>query len=72
MCVGGMRETIDHLFLYFDAGRLLWNDVLAFQHMDWMLPRCMEDVLKACKRKFHDKDSKLVWDLILRCIVWSV
>lgn len=39
-------ETIDHLFFHCDATRLLWNDVLASQHVKWVFLRCMEGVLK--------------------------
>lgn len=62
-------ETIDHLFLHCDGARVLWNDILISQHMDWVLPKPMEDVLRAWRRKFRDKNSKIVWNLISGCNV---
>lgn len=62
-------ETIDHLFIHCDGVHWLWNDILAAQQINWVLPRRIEDVVQAWRRKFQDKNSKLVWDLILGCIV---
>lgn len=45
------RETPGHLFLHCDGARLLWNDILASQHLDWVLPRRMENVLKGMEEK---------------------
>lgn len=52
--------------------RWLWNDILAAQQMNWVLSRCIENVVQAWRRKLRDKNSKLVWDLIPGCIVWCV
>ncbi|XP_022869431.1 uncharacterized protein LOC111388851 [Olea europaea var. sylvestris] len=65
-------ETNDHLFLHCEGVRWLWNTILTSQHMDWVMPRRMEDVLRAWSRKFRDKDSGLVWNLFPGCIVWCV
>lgn len=37
-------KTIDHLFLHCNDARLMWNNILTSQHMDWVLSRCMERV----------------------------
>lgn len=45
-------ETYDHLFIHCDCVRWLWNNILASQHIDWVLPRCIEDVLFGIARLF--------------------
>lgn len=45
-------EIIDLLFFHCDVARLLWNDILTSQHMDWVLSRHMEDMLNAWRRKY--------------------
>lgn len=72
ICVGGMGETIDYLFVFCDAARLLWNEILATQHMDWVMSRRIEDVLKVWGRKLCDMDRKIIWNLVPGCIVWCV
>lgn len=53
-------ETIDRLFLHCNAAHLLQYDILVSRHMDQVLPRHMEGLLKALRRNFCDKDSKLI------------
>ncbi|XP_022865490.1 uncharacterized protein LOC111385340 [Olea europaea var. sylvestris] len=65
-------ETINHLFIHCDGVRWLWDSILASQSMNWVLLRRIEDLVWAWKRKFRDKDSKLLWNLIPRCIVWCI
>lgn len=52
-------ETIDHLFIHCDGVRWIWNSILNSQSMDWVMPRRIEDEIRAWRRKLRDKDSKL-------------
>lgn len=37
-------ETNNNLFIHCDGVRWLWNNILTYSHIEWVLPRRIEDI----------------------------
>lgn len=42
-------EFINHLFLYCEATRSLWNEIFVWKGIDWVMPKAVVDLLACWK-----------------------
>jgi hypothetical protein len=63
-------ESVDHL-LHCDVASTLWNHVLSWFGMSWVMPRIVIDLF-ACWWKAGRPRSAAVWKIVPICILWCV
>jgi len=62
-------ETIDHILLYCEVARALWNIAFGLCGLEWIM-HCREVDLYACWRvQFGSFQSTAMWKMISPCLM---
>ncbi|KAF5463697.1 hypothetical protein F2P56_013842 [Juglans regia] len=65
-------ESVNHLFVHCKVTRFLWNEVLSWTGLHWVMPREVVDLLVGWKGVKGCKKAMSVWKMIPPCLMWCI
>jgi hypothetical protein len=65
------RESVDHLFLYCEVARALWNALFSRFSLSWVMPLRVLDLF-ACWWTGGRFRSAVVWKMFPCCLLWCL
>ncbi|KAG2724440.1 hypothetical protein I3760_01G016600 [Carya illinoinensis] len=65
-------ESVNHLFLHCEVSRFLWDEVLSWTGLHWVMPKDVVDLMVGWKGLKGCKKAASVWKMIPPCLMWCL